>query len=155
MILEREDILARIPHRPPFLFVDRIEILQEGLTAVGTVALQEDHPIFEGHFPGRPIVPGVVMIECVAQLAAALFSSSGGGDPDFRAKWFAGVEAVRFKRPVHPTQTMRVEARVDRRLGKFVKVKGRITCDEAVAMEGRIILYDDEAPASVRPEPRR
>ena len=152
VILERDDILARIPHRPPFLFVDRIEILQDGLAAVGTVALQEENPIFGGHFPGRPIVPGVLMIECVAQVAAALFSSPTEGDPDFRGRWFAGVEAVRFKRPVHPGQTMRVEARVDRRLGRFVKVRGRIRCEDAVAMEGTIVLYNDDAPASERPE---
>src|SRR3989339_276998 len=70
--LEMNDILAAIPHRPPFLFVDRVEILEEGKKGVGIRYVSPDEEFFRGHFPGKPILPGVLILEAMAQTSAAL-----------------------------------------------------------------------------------
>ena len=145
-MLERAEILARLPHRPPFLFVDRAEVLEPGTSATGMTTFAADNPVFAGHFPGAPIVPGVILVECVAQVAAIMLSSAGDADDSAGARYagkvLAKVESAVFTAPVGPGDTICSDVRLVRRLGDFVKVEGRIRIDDRPVMRATLVLCD-------------
>ena len=118
-MLNIEDILAILPHRPPFLLIDRIVELEEGARAVGLKNVTINEPFFVGHFPGRPIMPGVLIVEALAQVGAVALLRM----PENAGKlvYFAGIDGVRFKQPVVPGDTLELEVtleKVRRRIGK-------------------------------------
>jgi 3-hydroxyacyl-[acyl-carrier-protein] dehydratase len=127
--LERAAIEAIIPHRAPFLLVDRIVELEPGVRARGEWAITADLPFLAGHFPDNPIVPGVLMVESAAQVGAVCALTH----PDHRGKFgvFAGIDEVRFSRLVRPGDTLDVEIVVDRLRGRI----GRASAALAVAGE--------------------
>jgi len=101
--MDIHQILKKLPHRYPFLMVDRVTAIEKGksIQAIKNVTINE--PFFTGHFPQRPVMPGVMMLEAMAQVGALLiFDSVGASTDDNTVYYFAGIDAARFKRPVEP-----------------------------------------------------
>lgn len=122
-MLENKDIQKIIPHRYPFLLVDRIVEIEAGVRAVGIKNVTFNEPFFQGHFPGQPIMPGVLIIEALAQVGAVALLSL----EEYKGKLalFAGIEEARFKKQVLPGDTLRLEVQIDsmrRSIGKGTAV---------------------------------
>jgi 3-hydroxyacyl-[acyl-carrier-protein] dehydratase len=133
MELDREAIMRIIPHRPPFLFVDRITAMEES-RVVGTLQVTGDEWFFPGHFPGMPIMPGVLIVEAIVQAGACLALHHGGFTG--RIPYFAAIEQVRFRRPVRPGDRLTLEAEMQWMKGRMGRVSGRALVEGAVAAEG-------------------
>jgi len=130
-VLENKDIQKIIPHRYPFLLVDRIIEIEEGVRAVGIKNVTFNEPFFQGHFPGQPIMPGVLIIEALAQVGAVALLSLE--ENKGKLALFAGIEEARFKRQVLPGDTLRLEVKIDsmrRNIGKGTAVA---YVDDAIA----------------------
>lgn len=126
-MLNKEQIKEIIPHRHPFLLIDSIEELEVGKRAVGTKHVTADEYYFEGHFPGNPVMPGVLIIEALAQVGAVAILSM----PEFKGKiaYFGGIEKARFKKMVSPGDTLRLEVEIK-------KLRGHIGTGSAAAYVG-------------------
>ena len=103
MILEKNEILNLIPHRHPFLFVDKVKIITNGLEGIGYKTFTEDEYFFEGHFPNQPIVPGVILIEAMAQTAGIVVSKKYENYKD-KSVLFMSVSKAKFRKPVYPNE---------------------------------------------------
>ena len=127
-----------LPHRAPFLLLDAVTELRLGESAVGEWRLSGDEVFFGGHFPGRPTLPGVLMLEAIAQLGAYAVLS----DPNHAGKLplFGGVEKARFRRQVVPGDTLRLEITLGRMSARAGKGSGRALLGEAVACEAEILF---------------
>ncbi len=136
MTLDSRQIQEIIPHRWPFLLVDRIVELREGAGAVGIKNVSAGEPVFLGHFPGFPIFPGVLIIEALAQVGAVAILSL----EEYRGKivLFAGVDSFRFREPVQPGDTVRLEVELTKRKGPIGKGNARATVDDKVVAEGEL-----------------
>jgi 3-hydroxyacyl-[acyl-carrier-protein] dehydratase len=134
--LEAADIMRLLPHRYPFLLVDRVIELEPGRRIVALKAVTANEPQFTGHFPGRPIMPGVLMVEALAQAAGIAVITL----PEYRGKLglFAGIDECRFKRMVVPGDTMRLEATVEKLRGIFGRIRAVASVDGEVAVEATI-----------------
>ena len=133
-------ILKQLPHRYPFLLVDRVLSIDKGksIRALKNVTINE--PFFEGHFPRRPVMPGVLMLEALAQAAALLAFDATGSIPDEDSVYyFAGLDGVRFKRPVEPGDQLILEAELMRMKAGIFKFKTRALVGEELAVEAEII----------------
>ena len=138
--MDIHQILKKLPHRYPFLLVDRVLEIEPNvrIRALKNVTLNE--PFFVGHFPGRPVMPGVLMLEAMAQTAALLtFSSQGKDASDGRLYYFVGIDGARFKRPVEPGDQLVMEAEVLRSKSGIFKYKTRATVDGALAVEAELM----------------
>ncbi|MBV9787683.1 MAG: 3-hydroxyacyl-ACP dehydratase FabZ [Chloroflexi bacterium] len=144
-MLTIEQIMEIIPHRPPFLLIDRILELEEGVRAVGLKQVTMNEPFFQGHFPGKPIMPGVLQIEALAQVGAVALLSQ----PQNKGKiaLFARIDGVRFRKPVTPGDSLRLEVSLEKMRGPIGKGKGVATVDGAVVTEGEFTfaLADPQA----------
>ena len=142
--LEAADIMRILPHRYPFLLVDRIVELEPGRRVVGIKQVTANEPQFTGHFPGRPIMPGVLMVEALAQTAGVAVMTLD----EYRGKLglFAGIDDCRFRRMVVPGDTLRLEVTVEKLRGMFGRVKGVASVDGEVAAEAvlSIIIPRDQ-----------
>jgi 3-hydroxyacyl-[acyl-carrier-protein] dehydratase len=134
--LDRAGIEALIPHRDPFLFIDRVTHLEAGVRAVAEHTFTGEEWYLKGHFPGNPIVPGVILVESCAQTATVMAMAL----PEYRdgLGLFAGIDEMRFKRIVRPGDTARYEAAVDKMRRGFARVKVRAFVGEELAAEGII-----------------
>ncbi|MFM7247389.1 MAG: 3-hydroxyacyl-ACP dehydratase FabZ [Actinomycetota bacterium] len=132
--LDRDAIQAVIPHRDPFLLVDEIVELEPGVHARGRWTITGDEWFLAGHFPGNPIVPGVIMVEAMAQTAAVCALTH----PDHAGKFgvFAGIDEVRFRRIVRPGDVLDMVITVDRLRGRIGRVRGEATVGGEAAVEG-------------------
>lgn len=133
-------ILSQLPHRYPFLLVDRVVALEKGLriTALKNVTINE--PFFMGHFPHRPVMPGVLMLEALAQAAALLTFDMQDASPDAQTVYyFAGIDNARFKRPVEPGDQLMLEVELDRVRAGIYKFKARATVAGELACEGDLM----------------
>ena len=140
MMMDIHEILKRLPHRYPILLVDRVLELEEGkrIKAIKNVTINE--PFFEGHFPHRPVMPGVLMLEALAQAAALLSFVTLGETPDDKTVYyFAGIDAARFKRPVEPGDQLILEVTLERRKAGIFKFKARATVGDELAVEAELM----------------
>jgi 3-hydroxyacyl-[acyl-carrier-protein] dehydratase len=129
------EILARIPHRYPFLLVDRAEDYRPHESIVGIKCVTANEPFFQGHFPGYPVMPGVLIVEALAQTGAVLMSKSLEVDTRGKTILFMSVDNCRFRLPVRPGDVIRMHVEVLRHRGDVFKFKGRALVDEKVAAE--------------------
>jgi 3-hydroxyacyl-[acyl-carrier-protein] dehydratase len=136
--LEATDIMRILPHRYPFLMVDRIVELEPGRRAVGIKAVTANEPQFTGHFPGRPIMPGVLMVEALAQTAGVAVMTLD----EYRGKLglFAGIDDCRFRRMVVPGDVLRLEVTVEKLRGMFGRLRGVATVEGEIAVEATLSI---------------
>jgi len=129
------EILARIPHRYPFLLVDRCEEYKPSESIVGIKCVTVNEPFFQGHFPGYPVMPGVLIVEALAQSGAVLMSKSLDVDVAGKAIFFISLDNCRFRTPVRPGDVIRLHVQVLRARGDLFKFKGVAKVDDKVAAE--------------------
>jgi 3-hydroxyacyl-[acyl-carrier-protein] dehydratase len=133
-------ILQKLPHRYPFLMVDRVLEVEKNvrIRALKNVTINE--PFFQGHFPNRPVMPGVMMLEALAQAAALLaFETQGSGVDDNSVYYFVGIDGARFKRPVEPGDQLFLDVAMDRNKGGIYKFKARALVGEELAVEADLM----------------
>lgn len=138
--MDIHQILKRLPHRYPILLVDRVVEMEKNvrIRALKNVTINE--PFFMGHFPHRPVMPGVLILEAMAQAAALLSFASMDQDPgDDTVVYFAGIDGARFKRPVEPGDQLILEATIDRTKAGIYKYKGRALVDGLVVAEAELM----------------
>jgi 3-hydroxyacyl-[acyl-carrier-protein] dehydratase len=142
-----QEIMDFLPHRYPFLLVDRVVEMQGEETAIGIKNVTASEPWFTGHFPGRPVFPGVLIIEAIAQVAAILVMQNAklSGNPiEAKLIYFMTVDKVRFRQPVTPGDQMRIHVQKLRRRGAAYKFKGDIFVDGKLVAEGEIMAVNAE-----------
>jgi 3-hydroxyacyl-[acyl-carrier-protein] dehydratase len=136
--MESLEIQAYLPHRYPFLFVDRIIELEKDQRAVGLKNVTANEPFFPGHFPERPVMPAVLILEAMAQVAGVLAFYSLGGRRDC-VPLFTGIDKAKFRTPVVPGDQLRMELQVTRRRGDRVWMfAGRATVNGKLAAEAEL-----------------
>jgi len=135
-MLSNVEIRKLIPHRFPFLLVDKIIELEPGKKAVGIKNVTANEPFFQGHFPEYPIMPGVLIVEALAQTAGIATANPDEGKG--KLGLFASIDSMKFKRPVLPGDTLRLEAEILMNKMGVVKAKVKATVDSQVAAEGEI-----------------
>ncbi len=140
MTLDIHQILKKLPHRYPILLVDRVVSLEKGkrILAIKNVTINE--PFFTGHFPHRPVMPGVLMLEALAQAAAVLAFETLGVVPDDKTVYyFAGIDGARFKRPVEPGDQLHLDVELERMRSGMFKFKARALVGEELAAEADLM----------------
>lgn len=128
-----QGIRKAIPHRYPFLLVDKVDVLEEDKRGVGTKMVTVNEPFFQGHFPERPIMPGVLIIEALAQTACIMLLSRGGYEN--KLALFMGIDEAKFRTPVLPGMALKLHIEV-LRMGRAGKVRGEAYVDGKLAAEG-------------------
>ena len=139
-MMDIHQIRKLLPHRYPFLLVDRVVELERGkhIKAIKNVTINE--PFFNGHFPARPVMPGVLMLEALAQAAGLLsFDMMCEAPGDDKVFYFVGIDGARFKRPVEPGDQLVLEIDLDRIKGGIYKFKGVARVGENIACEAELM----------------
>ena len=139
-MMDIHEILKQLPHRYPFLLVDRVLALEKGksIKALKNVTINE--PFFVGHFPHRPVMPGVLMLEAMAQTAALLSFATLGVTPDDKTVYyFAGIDGARFKRPVEPGDQLVMDVEILRHKAGIYKFKGTARVGGEIACEAELM----------------
>lgn len=143
-MMDIHQILKQLPHRYPFLLVDRVLSIEKGKTIKALKNVTINEPFFGGHFPHRPVMPGVLMLEALAQAAALLAFDALGAAPDADSVYyFAGMDAVRFKRPVEPGDQLILEV-------ELLRMKAGVFKFKACAMVGDQLAVEAELTCAVR-----
>jgi 3-hydroxyacyl-[acyl-carrier-protein] dehydratase len=138
--MDIHEILQYLPHRYPFLLVDRVIEIELGSRIVALKNVTMNEPFFPGHFPHHPVMPGVLIIEALAQAAALLSFKSSGVIPDENSVvYFAGIDNVRFKRPVMPGDQLMLEATITQSKRNIFKYKAVARVDDKVATEAELM----------------
>jgi 3-hydroxyacyl-[acyl-carrier-protein] dehydratase len=148
-MLDSRQIQAIIPHRHPMLLVDRIIELEEGVRIVGIKNVSHGDAFFVGHFPDFPVMPGVLIVEALAQVGSVALLQM----PENRGKipFFAGIDGVRFKRPVHPGDVLRLEVVIGKFRRNFGSGTGTATVDGEVVCKGELLFALADAPKMEEP----
>jgi len=139
-MMDIHEILKKLPHRYPILLVDRVLELETGkrIKAIKNVTINEQ--FFAGHFPHRPVMPGVLMLEALAQAAALLSFATVGETPDNKTVYyFVGIDGARFKRPVEPGDQLVLDVKLDRHKAGIFKFKARALVGEELAVEAELM----------------
>ncbi|SRR6266545_1819038 len=135
--ISAQELLAILPHRFPFLLVDRVrEIAEDRIVAVKNVSWNE--PFFQGHFPGMPIMPGVLQIEAMAQAGAILAARHGDFDPARQVVYFMAIDNVKFRKPVTPGDQLVIQV-VPLRRGRIWRMKGEIRVDGQLVSQAEFL----------------
>lgn len=137
-VFKVEDIEKFLPHRYPFLLVDRVVELIPGKSAVVLKNVTYNEPFFQGHFPGVKIMPGVLIIEAIAQAGGILLYHSIP-EPQKKFVVLSKIESAKFRRPVVPGDQLRLEVEILKQKSRFCHIKGRALVDGEVAVEGDVI----------------
>jgi beta-hydroxyacyl-ACP dehydratase FabZ len=138
-VFDIQEILSFLPHRYPFLLVDRILEYEAGKRIVGLKNVTINEPFFQGHFPGIPIMPGVLIVECMAQVGGCLVFESLEERED-KLVFFIGIESARFRKPVRPGDQLQVEMVVERIKSRIGKLKGRAYVEGQLVCEAGIMF---------------
>jgi 3-hydroxyacyl-[acyl-carrier-protein] dehydratase len=133
--IDMAEILRRIPHRYPFLLVDRAEDYRAHKSIVGIKCVTMNEPYFLGHFPGNPVMPGVLIVEALAQTGAVLMSKSLNADVEGKTIMFMSLDNVRFRAPVRPGDVLRMTVDVVRARDVVFKFRGQAFVSEKLAAE--------------------
>lgn len=133
--LDIKAIRKAIPHRYPFLLVDKVDVLVEDKKAVGTKMVTINEPFFNGHFPEHPVMPGVLILEALAQTACVMLLSKGGFEN--KLAYFMGIDEAKFRQPVFPGSALKLHIEV-LRLGRAGKFRGEAYVDGKLAAEGEM-----------------
>lgn len=144
-MLTIQDILKLLPHRYPMLLVDRILEIEEGKRIVGLKNVTANEQFFQGHFPGAPVMPGVLIVEAMAQCAAVLFLRDLP-DRDKKLFLFGGVDKARFRRPVVPGDQLILECTVLQKRASSVRLRGEAKVDGALVAEAYLLSVMTERP---------
>jgi 3-hydroxyacyl-[acyl-carrier-protein] dehydratase len=140
-VIERNEIETLIPHRPPFLWIDRVEELEPGVRCVAVKFVDPASPIFSGHFPAKPIFPGVLLIEAVAQTAAVMLGSAaplGNEKSPRKVALLAAVNRFKFLKPVTPGQELRIETKKMTEAGQMAYIGGTVWVGEEMVASGEL-----------------
>lgn len=139
VLMNSEQIKELLPHRYPFLLIDTVHEVQDGNTIIASRQLPNDEPVFQGHFPGNPIYPGVYYIESIAQAGAILMFHTC---PEFKGRlgMLSGVEDARFRRPCVPGEKVRFEVSLEKRRAMFFWLKGKAFVGETLVAEASISI---------------
>jgi beta-hydroxyacyl-ACP dehydratase FabZ len=137
-MLDVKEILNYIPHRYPFLLVDRITEIHGDEKIVGIKNVSFNENFFQGHFPNRPVMPGVLICEAMAQVGAIFAHNARGGRDDNKVFVLTGLDNVKFKRPVEPGDQLRMELTILKRRGSFWKMQGVATVDGKLVAQAEI-----------------
>nr|WP_233258920.1 3-hydroxyacyl-ACP dehydratase FabZ [Rubrivivax albus] len=139
-ILDIHKILKKLPHRYPILLVDRVVEFEKDVRIKALKNVTYNEPYFMGHFPARPVMPGVLMLEALAQTSALLSFESMGQEPgDDTVVYFVGIDGARFKRPVEPGDQLILEATIERVRGGIHKYKARASVDGETTVEAELM----------------
>jgi 3-hydroxyacyl-[acyl-carrier-protein] dehydratase len=145
--LDIRRVMAALPHRYPMLLVDRVESLdpEKGITAIKAVSMNE--PFFQGHFPGRPIMPGVLIVEALAQAAGVLAVEAFGLAGSGKLVYFMAIEGAKFRLPVEPGVLLKLEVEFVQKRSSVCKFAGRATVDGKLAAEANFTAMIADPPA--------
>jgi len=143
-MIEIKEIMAILPHAYPFLLVDRIVEIEPGKRVVGIKNVTYNEPFFPGHFPGRPIMPGVLIVEAMAHTAGLLIFNSLPQEERKKAVFFLGIDNVRFRKPVIPGDQLRMELEITRHRQSIWGFKGKALVDGNVVAEGDLLAMIGE-----------
>lgn len=152
-MIDTKEIQEILPHRYPFLLVDRISDIEEGKKIIGSKNVSINEPFFQGHFPGHPIMPGVLIIEAMAQVGIVLaHKSAGTSDPDHpagqkgqRLVYFTGIDKAKFRKPVFPGDQLRLELEVLQVRSPFWKLRGMAYVQDQLVCEAELTaMFVDE-----------
>jgi 3-hydroxyacyl-[acyl-carrier-protein] dehydratase len=136
-MMDRSEIEKMIPHRPPFLLLDRVEELEPGMRCVAWMSVDPEDAIFSGHFPGRPLLPGVLMIEAVGQTAAVMMAAAAAEGTIGNAL-LASVNRFKFLKPVTPGQDVRIETTKLTEVGSMTYIGGNVFVDGVIVASGEL-----------------
>jgi 3-hydroxyacyl-[acyl-carrier-protein] dehydratase len=145
--LDTTTVMRRIPHRFPFLLIDRVLHWEQGknLTALKNVTINE--PFFQGHFPARPVMPGVLVIEALAQAAGLLAFLTEGVYPEDNSRFFfAGIDEARFRRPVEPGDQLTLHVTLDRTIKSIWKFSAEARVGEVEAVSCKLMIATEKPP---------
>ncbi|MDI3547052.1 MAG: 3-hydroxyacyl-[acyl-carrier-protein] dehydratase [Halanaerobiales bacterium] len=137
------EIQNLLPHRYPFLLVDRIEEIESGKRVVGIKNVTMNEEFFQGHYPGHPIMPGVLIIESMAQVGGFLMMQSLE-NPEEKLPFFAGIDKARFRRPVVPGDRLRIEVEIIKLRGRVAKVSAKGYVEDEIAAEAELMFAIDD-----------
>lgn len=138
--MDIHQIIAKLPHRYPFLLVDRVLEIEKGVSITGLKNVSINEPFFPGHFPHRPVMPGVLMLEALAQVSALLAFETMGAevDPDV-VVYFVGIDGARFKRPVEPGDQLILRSKLERNKAGIYKFNCTAHVGEELAVQADLM----------------
>ncbi len=140
MLMDIHEIIKKLPHRYPFLLVDRVIEFEKDVRIKALKNVTINEPFFNGHFPSRPVMPGVLMLEALAQASALLsFASEGEESDGSRLYYFAGIDGARFKRIVEPGDQLILESRIERKKASIYKYSTRASVNGELAVEAELM----------------
>ncbi len=140
MLMDIHEIIKKLPHRYPFLLVDRVVEFEKDVRIKALKNVTINEPFFNGHFPSRPVMPGVLMLEALAQASALLsFASEGEESDGSRLYYFAGIDGARFKRIVEPGDQLILESKIERKKASIYKYSTRATVNGELAVEAELM----------------